>query len=140
MISNRMMILVDGKYIDMQEWAEKVNSNTQPHHMPMPIPTIHGPASPAPSVASSTAPGAAGAPANFGLATLFQPWLRPAVTNKPIVIDDRSSDNNKQQLVVRKDKRLAKAQSIDTLLAKQNGNKPRSTLDLLRSSSMPVKN
>lgn len=139
MISNRMMILVDGKYIDMQEWAEKVNSNTQPHHMPMPIPTIHGPASPAPSVASSTAPGAAGAPANFGLATLFQPWLRPAVTNKPIVIDDPSSDNNKQQLVVKKDKRLAKAQSIDNILAKQNGNKPTSTLDLLRSSSMPVK-
>lgn len=140
MISNRMMILVDGKYIDMQEWAEKVNSNSQPHHMPMPIPTIHGPASPAPSIASSIVSGAAGAPANFGLGTLFQPWLRPAVTNKPLVIDDPSSDNNKkQQLVVKKDKRVAKAQSIDNILAKQNNNKSISTLDLLRSSSIPQK-
>lgn len=140
MISNRMMILVDGKYIDMQEWAEKVNSNSQPHQMSMPIPTIHGPASPAPSIASSVVSGAAGAPANFGLGTLFQPWLRPAVTNKPLVIDDPSSDSNKkQQLVVKKDKRVAKAQSIDNILAKQNNNKPTSTLDLLRSSSIPQK-
>lgn len=125
MVSNRMMIFVDGKFIDMQEWATKVNN--QPHGTPASIQV------PQPQVV--TVP--AGAVTSYGLGTLFQPWLRPAEdTMKPARKDAAST------------KKVSKSQSIDNILGTAHKQQsplpisssapPTSTMDLLRSSSMPL--
>lgn len=136
MVSNRMMIYVDGKYHDMQEWAAKANSNSaamasgHPHNGVPGVMTI-------PSSASSVTASPA-APAAYGLGSLFQPWLRPVV--KPIAAAPTEDAASLDKQLVRKDKakRIPKSQSIDNILSKplQPGT---STLDMLRSSSMPMK-
>lgn len=69
MVNNRMMIFVDGKYMDMQEWAGTVNS-TQPHNPPpLPLPQIHAP------VPAATTNPIVQAP-SFSISNLFQPWSR----------------------------------------------------------------
>lgn len=107
MISNRMMIRVNGKYIDMQEWAATVNSNslassassvtssaTSPTRTPVvvnhPLPMFasqiatthngssgHGGSIIGSNSSNSVSP-AGGVPAGYGFGMLFQPWLRPA--------------------------------------------------------------
>lgn len=129
MVSNRMMIFVDGKFIDMQEWATKVNNQPHGAHVaPMPVPPPQVVTVPAAAVPS------------YGLGSLFQPWLRPAEdTSKPARKDGATTTTTT--------KRVSKSQSIDNILAtahKQQSTPlsssapPTSTMDLLRSSSMPL--
>lgn len=116
MISNRMMIEVNGRFVDMQEWA--ANQNSPPasssagsvmgdHIPPMHIAIPHAPASPG------------SVPHGYGLGTLFQPFLRPAgkaVVGSPKV---KGGDGDAQQQLVVRDARPgpAKAKSIDGILA-----------------------
>lgn len=109
MVAGRMVILVDGKYIDMQDWAAKVNSQTSAAVV-------------APVTPSST----------YGLGSLFQPWLRAP---EPVTA---AAGSDKQVLGIGRkpsSSRLSKSQSIDNILSKQMP-APTSTLELLRASSL----
>lgn len=160
MISNRMMIEVDGKFIDMQDWAERVNSVPPPSssssttspsiHSPIPLPTPPHPSTPA-----------GGSTSGYGLGTLFQPWIRPAA--KAVTPPLRVAEDEPEQQLIRREStptkqmvkaaKLAKPQSIDDILAtsnyqqQQQQQQPASlqpamqskTLDMLRAPAMPKK-
>lgn len=140
MVSNRMMILVDGKYIDMQDWAAKMNSSDRVHPgaTTMSIPTL-----------PVVAPGATPAP-SYGLGSLFQPWLRPATKiDVPTVVSEDTNNADKQIVRKTRTKRIPKSQSIDDILSKslsqqqqqqtQSKSESVSTLEMIRSTSMPLK-
>lgn len=131
MISNRMMIQVNGKYVDMQEWAASQNTSSRnssssstagsvmrEHVPPMHIVMPHSaPHSAAGSSSSSV-------PHGYGLGMIFQPFLRPAgkaVVGSTFKVkeDDQSDQDQQQQVATRNGNstRMQKSTSIDGILA-----------------------
>lgn len=130
MICNRMMIEVNGKFIDMQDWATSVNSHAPQPAMTTPIPAVKPKSSSPPP--PQPAANAVAAPSSYGLGTILQPWLRPAskAVTPPQTSDDEleSSDQAESSNPAESSKSAPKP-----VPAKPSSNSP---LALLRDSSL----
>lgn len=135
MICNRMMIEVNGKFIDMQDWATSINSHApQPAVTTASIPAVKPQSSSAPPPPSQPAANAVAAPSSYGLGTILQPWLRPdakAVT-PPQYSDDELESSD--QASFSKSAETTKSTASKPGLAKPSSDSP---LALLRDGSLP---